>query len=97
MTPKKRRTTPPATPIAILIVDSFATGTRPLAKSRIRANSTMECAIENTNPLLAPNFTPWETVAKNRGPGAKAPEAVMRITVETNCSTSIKLESSKAR
>jgi hypothetical protein len=48
-----------------------------------RVNSTKVCATENSRPLLAPDLVPWEIVAKNKGPGARAPEAVIRITVAT--------------
>jgi hypothetical protein len=35
-------------------------------------------------------------VAKKSGPGAKAPAAVTRITVEAKCRTSMRLDSSSA-
>ena len=92
MAPKTRRAIPPATPTVSLTVGSFATVRRPQASSMTRVNSTKVCAIENTRPLLAPDLAPWEMVTKNKGPGAKAPEAVKRITVATKFSGSIRLE-----
>ncbi len=96
MAPKTRRTIPPATPTMRLTVGltlgSFATARRPPANSMTRVNSTKVCAIENTKPLLAPVLAPWEMVTKNKGPGAKAPEAVIRTTVATKFSGSIRLE-----
>ena len=96
MAPKRRSTIPPATPMIRLTMGlklgSFATASRPQANSMTRVNSTRVWAIENTKPLLAPDLEPWETVTRNRGPGARAPEAVRRITVATKLSVSIGLE-----
>ena len=53
-------------------------------------NSTIVCDIENIRPLFAPCFVPCEIVAKNKGPGASAPEAVKITIVATKSSICIK-------
>ena len=40
-------------------------------------------------PLLVPDFTPWDIVTKNSGPGARAPESVRIITVAAKLIRSI--------
>ena len=62
---------------------------RPSARSIIRVNSTNVCEMENNRPLLAPVLVPWVIVAKNKGPGARAPETVTKMIMATKLSISI--------
>jgi len=75
------RAIPPATPIIIFINGSLAIVRSPRARSIMRENSMRVCPNEKSKPVFAPVFAPWEIVAKNIGPGARAPEAVIRMTV----------------
>jgi hypothetical protein len=83
------RTIPPTTPITIFTIGSLAIVSNPRAKSIMRENSTIVCAIEKIRPDLAPCLAPCETVAKNKGPGARAPDAVIIIMVATKPRISI--------
>jgi hypothetical protein len=83
------RTIPPKIPIKNFTDGSPATVINPRAKSMIKENSTTVCAIEKIKPLLAPVFDPCVIVSKNRGPGARAPDAVINTTVVTKLRISI--------
>lgn len=89
--PKTIRAAPPITPITSFTIISLAMVRSPRAKSIMRVNSTKVCETENIKPPLAPVLVPCVTVAKNRGPGARAPEAVIRTTVTMKPSYSIVL------
>jgi len=82
-TPKKSNITPPSSPVKGRIIGWSTTVENPKAKTTASGNSNSMCPKEKNNPPFAPDRVPCETVAKNKGPGAKAPEAVTRITVET--------------
>ena len=88
--PKQMSTIPPVTPITSLTADSAIHASSPTAKSITSVNSTSACAVENRRPLLVPHLAPWERLAKNRGPGAKAPEAVTSTMVTTKLRISTK-------
>jgi len=96
MAPKMRRNRPPAIPVDNLTIGlpaiSVANSPKTKASRRTSGNSTKVCPIEKARPPLAPDRVPWETVAKKRGPGAKAPEAVTSTTVAMKVSSSIRLQ-----
>jgi hypothetical protein len=68
----------------------------PTLNSMTRPNSTIVCATAKTRPLLAPSSTPFEMFAKNKGPGAKAPDTVTRIIVTAKSKIPMKINNSKA-
>ena len=79
--PKTMRATPPMAPTAKRTVGSFETVKSPKARSITKVNSIIVWDMENSIPLFAPDFAPWDMVTKNSGPGARAPEIVKMITV----------------
>ena len=59
------------------------TASSPNARASIRGNSTSVCPIAHENPAHAPSLEPCIRIAKDNGPGARAPDAVTITTVTT--------------
>jgi len=94
--PKAMSAAPPTAPIKSLTAPSLTNVKRPRASAMTRVNSTIVCAKEKISPPLAPIFEPCERLAKNKGPGARAPEAVIKTTVSANSSSSMELKKYKS-
>ena len=77
-------TIPPTIPMICFTNGLFAIVSKPTVNNMMRENSTTVWERENTRPVFAPDCDPWLIVAKNKGPGARAPEAVTKTTVRMN-------------
>ena len=87
-----RSVSPPATAVIGLTSGSLAIVRRPIARRMTSGNSISVCAMAKARPPFAPDLVPWVIVAKNRGPGARTPDAVTRTTVTMRLSRSMGLK-----